>query len=136
MLSETTKKFNEYLAQNLDLQVKLRAINSPFDLINIAKKEGFELTIEEFKELATIAYEQWLIKLTPKMRLFFEKIYVTPELNNELHHCNSVEDLINLAKECDFEITLSQLQEVAEIAQSIQGFSFEKIFFQNLGIIK
>ncbi len=136
MLSQTTQKFNEHLAQSLDLQMKLRSINSPVDLVNIAKQEGFELSMEDLKELAQQAYQQWLANLNPPISVFFEKIHLNPELNHKLHQCQSVDDVISLAHECGFAITLSNLQAAAEVAASIQGFSFEKLFFQNLGLIK
>ena len=136
MLSETTQKFNEHLAQSNDLQIKLRAIKSPLDLVNIAKQEGFELSIEDLKELAQQAYQQWLANLTPQMSLFFEKIHLNPELNHQLHQCQSLDDLISLADQCGFEITASNLKLAAQVAESIKGFSFEKLFFQNLGLIK
>jgi hypothetical protein len=135
MVSEITKKFNEYLAQSDEIQQQLRLIKSPLDLINIAKKEGFELSIKDFQELANQAYQDWLSQLNPQVRLFFEKVHSTPDLHNKLQQCNCVNDLLILADQCHFNLTEDDLKQAANIAESIPGFSFEKLFFQHLGMI-
>lgn len=132
MLSEANQKFNQYLIESPELQANLASLKSPFDLINLAKEEGFELTIEDFQELAQYAFQQWLIKVAPSVRLFFEKVHNDKELNQKFHQCTSINDLINLAKEYNVEITLSEMESAAEVAKSFKGFSFEKMFFQNL----
>lgn len=132
MLSVATQKFNQCLIESTELQAELTSLKSPFDLINLAKAEGFELTIEDFQELAQYAFHQWLIKVDPSVRLFFEKVHNEQELNQKFHQCTSINDLINLAKECHVEITLSEMERADEIAKSFKGFSFEKMFFQNL----
>ncbi|MGK7942537.1 MAG: Nif11 family protein [Crocosphaera sp.] len=132
MLSESSQKFNEYLIQFPELQTKLTSIKSPFDLINFAKEEGFELTIDNFKELAQHAFHQWLIKVDPSVRLFIEKVDDDKELDRKFHQCTSINDLINLAQEYNVEITSLEMERAAEIAKSFKGFSFEKTFFQNL----
>ncbi len=132
MLSEASQKFNQYLIESPELQAKLTSLKSPFDLINLAKEEGFELTIEDFQELAQYAFQQWLMKVDPSVRLFFEKVHNDKELNQKFHQCRSINDLINLAKEYNIEITLSEMESAAEVAKSFKGFSFEKMFFQNL----
>jgi hypothetical protein len=135
MLSENTKKFNEYLAKSPELQLKINSLFTPFELINIAKQEGFELSQQEFKELAQQAYQQWLINLDSQTRLFFDQVHRTAELDKKLHQCHCGEDVITLAHQCGFEITLSDLKLAAQVAESISGFSFEKIFFQKLGLL-
>ena len=132
MLSSASHKFNQYLIEFPELQTKLTSIKSPVDLINLAKEEGFELTIENFQELAQYAFQQWLIKVDPSVRLFFEKLHNDKELNVKFHQCTSMNDLINLAKECNIYITSSEMEKAAEVAKSFKGFSFEKMFFQNL----
>ncbi len=132
MLSSASQKFNQYLIESPELQSKLTSIKSPVDLINLAKEEGFELTLENFKELAEYAFHEWLIKVDPSVRLFFEKVHNDQELHGKFNQCTSMNDLINLAKECDVEITLLEMSKAAEVAKSFKGFSFEKMFFQNL----
>lgn len=134
MLSKTIEKFNEQIDNSPTLQTKLKSINSPLDLINIAKQEGFEITLEDFKALAQQAYQKWIESIDSPSRIFFEKVHLSPELNQELHKCYSMDDVINLSRKCDCEITLSNLQLAADMAKSIKGFSFEKLFFHNLGM--
>ncbi len=134
MLSEASQKFNQYLIEFPELQTQLTSIKSPVDLINLAKQEGFELTIENFQELAQYAFHQWLIKVAPSVRLFFEKVHNDQELDQKIHQCTSMNDLISFAKECNVEITLLEMEKAAEVAKSFKGFSFEKIFFQNLKV--
>lgn len=132
MLSQKTKEFNEYLIQSNKLQVKLRKINSPIELIKLAKEEGFELSGEDFKELANHAYQEWSNQLNKTTRLFFAKVHLTPEINQKLYQCKSKKDVLNLAQEYGFNLVESDINLAAEIAQSIQGFSFEKIFFNKI----
>ncbi|MGK7955952.1 MAG: Nif11 family protein [Crocosphaera sp.] len=132
MLSEASQKFNQYLIEFPELQTKLKSIKSPLDLINLAKQEGFELTIEDFQELAQHAFNQWLSKVDPSVRLFVEKVRNDQGLNQQFHQCTSINDLIHLAKECNIEITSLEMEKAAEVAKSFKGFSFEKMFFQNL----
>jgi predicted ribosomally synthesized peptide with nif11-like leader len=131
MLSEKIRKFNEHIIKNPELQAKIKKINSPIDLINIAKSEGFDLTIEEFKELAQNAFQQWLNQLNEATRLFFVQIHSTTELHQKLQECNSKQDLINLAEKCGFSLTESDINLAIKIAYNIQGFSFERMFFEN-----
>ncbi len=132
MLSSASETFNQYLIESPELQKKLISIKSPLDLINLGKQEGFELTVSDFQELAQYAFHQWLIKVDPSVRLFFEKGHNDQELNKKLRQCTSINDLINLAKECNIYITSSEMERAAEVAKSFKGFSFEKMFFQNL----
>lgn len=136
MVSKIAQKFNQHIAKSIDLQRQLRSIKSPFELIQIAKQEGFELNSQDLKELAQIAYQKWLANLHPQTRLFFEKVHFNPELDQKLHQCKSIDDLMNLAAQCGWQINYLQIEQAAQVAKSISGFSFEKIFFQNLGIIK
>lgn len=132
MLSQKTKEFNEYLTQSDKLQVKFRKINSPIELIKLAKEEGFELSMEDFKELANHAYQQWSNQLNENTRLFFAKVHLTPEINQKLYQCQSKKDVLNLAQEYGFNLVESDINLADKIAQSIQGFSFEKIFFNKI----
>ena len=136
MVSQSAQKFNEHLDHSLDLQAKLSSIKSPLDLINLAKEEGFELSIEDFQEIAQNAYQKWLAKLNSPTAIFFEKVHLNPELNHKLHQCKSKDDVISLAHECGLQINSLTLQMAAKAAESIPGFSFEKLFFRNLDITK
>jgi predicted ribosomally synthesized peptide with nif11-like leader len=135
MLSKISQQFNEHLAQSPQLQQQLRLVKSPVDLLKLAKQEGFELTKNDFQQLAQQAYQDWLRQLNPSVAIFFERVHSTPELNDKLHQCNSGEDLITLADECGFQLTPNDLKQAAQIAESIKGFSFEKLFFQNLRLL-
>ncbi|EAZ92505.1 Nif11 family protein [Crocosphaera chwakensis] len=132
MLSQVSQEFNQYLIESPELQTKLASLKSPFDMINVAKEEGFVLTLEDFQELAQHAYHEWLIRIDPSIRLFFEKVHNDEKLNKQLRQCKSMNDLIIFAQECNIEIKLSELEKAAEVAKSFKGFSFEKMFFQNL----
>jgi predicted ribosomally synthesized peptide with nif11-like leader len=132
VLSQKIKEFNEHLIKSKNLQVKLKTITSPIELVKIAKEEGFELSIEDFKELANHAYQEWLNQLNETTRLFFAKVHLSPELNQRLYECNSKKDIIDLAHQCGVNLLESNINLAAEIAQSVQGFSFEKIFFSKI----
>lgn len=132
MVSERAQKFNDYLAQSAELQKDLINITSAVDLVKLAEKKGFTLTIVDFQELARQAYQQWLHSLNSATRLFFEEVHQNPQLNQKLHQCNNFADLINLANDCGIKLTNSDLEQASEIANSIRGFSLEKLFFQNL----
>lgn len=132
MLSKKIKEFNEHFHKSERLQLKLTTITSPLELIELAKQEGFELTREDFKELANNAYQAWLKQLNEQTGLFFAKVHLNPELNQKLYQCNSKNDVLTLANECGFYLTESDVDMAAEIAESIQGFSFEKVFFKKI----
>ncbi len=134
-LSTVSEQFNQHIAESPLLQEKLRLIKSPQDLIDLADEEGFVMTKADFQQLAQKTYQEWLIKLDSTTRAFFEQIHHNSELNLRLHQCQNIEDLINLADECGYEITANQINYSVEIASSIKGFSMEKLFFQNLGLI-
>ncbi len=136
MLSKTIEEFNEYISDSPTLQKKLRSIKIPPDFINIAKQEGFEITLEDFKALAQHNYQEWKKNIDSPSRIFFEKVHLSPELNQELHECYYADDIINLSHKYNCSITLSNLQSAIDVAKSIKGFSFEKLFFQNLGMIE
>jgi hypothetical protein len=132
MLSQKIREFNEHLINANGLEEKLTTITFPMELIQLAKEEGFELSIDDFKELANYAYQQWSNQLNEPTRLFFAQVHSQPELNQKLHECRCKQDIVDLANQCGFKLGESDINLAEEIAQSIQGFSFEKIFFHKL----
>jgi hypothetical protein len=133
MLSQTAQNFNKYIANNLLLQAEIDQLKSPFELINLAQREGFELTVNDWQEIAQDAYQQWLNQLDQPLHDFFKIAHQNPELNDQIKQCQSVSKLIDLAQEyANLNLTKEQIKQAALIADHIPGFSFEKIWFRQL----
>jgi predicted ribosomally synthesized peptide with nif11-like leader len=135
MLSNSVQAFNDRVATDPELQTKLRAINSPMDFLALAKSEGFDLTGQDFQILAQQAYQQWIGKLDPKMSGFFSQVRGEKALDDRLKVCQSIDDAIELAQECGVKLSADDLQQAAMVAETITGFSFEKLWFRGLGLI-
>jgi len=134
MLSESLQAFNDKVAASSELRAKLNALNSPIDFLALAKGEGCDLTPQDFQTLAQQAYQQWIKQLDPKISLLFSQIHSDKDLNNQLKNCKSNADAIALAQQCGFELSEDDLRQAAVIAESIAGFSFEKLWFRQLGL--
>jgi hypothetical protein len=81
------------------------------------------------------AYHQWIEQLDPKMSGFFSQIHGQKELDDRLKVCRSSYEVIILAQECGVKVSEDDLQRAAMVAESIPGFSFEKLWFRGLGLI-
>jgi predicted ribosomally synthesized peptide with nif11-like leader len=135
MLSESIEAFNDKVAADPTLQTKLRALTSPLEFLALAKSEGLDLTGQDFQILVQQAYQQWIDQLDPKMSVFFSQIHEQKELDDKLKACRSSHDVIALAQACGIKLTDDDLQQAAIMAESISGFSFEKLWFRGLGLI-
>jgi|GEM_PF-3546584 predicted ribosomally synthesized peptide with nif11-like leader len=135
MLSKSIQAFNDRVAADPQLQIEIRSITSPMDFLALAKIEGLDLTGEDFQILVQQAYQQWIEKLDPKMSGFFSQIHGEKELDDRLKVCQSSHDVIELAQECGVKLSEDELQQAAIMAETIPGFSFEKLWFRGLGLI-
>jgi hypothetical protein len=135
MLSNSVQAFNDKVAASPVLQAKLRSITSPLDFLALAKLEGLDLTGEDFQMLVQQAYQQWIKQLDPKMSGLFSQIHGEKELDDRLKVCQSSHDVIVLAQECGVNLSEDDLKQAAMVAESIAGFSFEKLWFRGLGLI-
>jgi predicted ribosomally synthesized peptide with nif11-like leader len=135
MLSNSVQAFNDKVAASPVLQTKLRSITSPLEFLALAKSEGLDLTGQDFQILAQQAYRQWIEQLDPKMSGLFSQIHDRKELDDRLKVCQSSHDAIVLAQECGVNLSEDDLQQAAIVAESIPGFSFEKLWFRGLGLM-
>jgi predicted ribosomally synthesized peptide with nif11-like leader len=135
MLSKSIQAFNDRVAADPQLQIEIRAITSPMDFLALAKSQGLDLTGQDFQVLAQQAYQQWIDWLDPKMGSFFSQIHEQKALDERLKVCQSSHDVIILAQECGVKLSEDDLQQAAVVAETIPGFSFEKLWFRGLGLI-
>ena len=133
MTSANVRAFDRLIAASPALQAQLEQIRDPIELITLAKAEGVELTGEDMREIAQTAYHAWVVNLAPPVRSFFELAQESAELNNELKQCRSLSEAIDLANRNGFTLTAIDFQQAATAAAGIPGFSFEKLWFRNLG---
>jgi Nif11 domain len=127
--------FELLVANSPELNSRLAQIRSPLELIAIAQEQGVELTWEDVREIAQTAYHNWVIALDLPVRNFFERAQQSVEIDRELKQCQSPADAIDLASRNGFSISASDLQQAATAAAAIPGFSFEKLWFRNLGLL-
>ncbi|NJM27688.1 MAG: Nif11 family protein [Pseudanabaena sp. RU_4_16] len=66
----------------------------------------------------------------------FSQVRSEKELDNQLKACQSSTDAIALAQQCGVTLSEDDLQQAAMIAETIPGFSFEKLWFRGVGLIK
>lgn len=133
--SPSLQKFKDRISQSVDLQEKIDLIQSPMELILFAKAIGIELTENDLKEIAQTAFQQWVSQLSGSIQSFFESAQSIQELNQRVRQCKSPTDVIALAKEYQFEFTEADLRLAAVISRRLEGFSFEKLWFKQLGLI-
>jgi predicted ribosomally synthesized peptide with nif11-like leader len=56
-------------------------------------------------------------------------------LDNQLKNCQSPAEAIALAEQCGIQLTEDDLKQAAISADSINGFSFEKLWFRRLDLL-
>ena len=135
MSLSNVRAFELRVEQSLELRSRLAQIRSPIDLITLAREEGLELTAEDMREMAQTAYGDWVVKLDSPIRSFFDRAQQTAALNHELKQCRSLADAIELATSNGFALTAIDFYQAATAAATIPGFSFEKLWFKNLGLL-
>jgi predicted ribosomally synthesized peptide with nif11-like leader len=135
MLSHSAQAFNEKIADSPELQTKLQNISSPIDFLALAKAEGFDLDFPDLQAIAQEAFQQWLERLPAKTREFFRAVHNDTILNDQLKTCQSPAEAIALAQQCGIDLTEDDLKQAAIAAESVNGFSFEKIWFRRLKLL-
>jgi hypothetical protein len=135
MTSSNVRDFYLLVERFPELRSRLELVRFPPELINLAKAEGVELTGEDVREIAQTAYHNWVIAIDPHVRSFFDRAQQSPELNEELKQCRSPAAAIDLASRYGFELSAGDLQQAAIAATAVTGFSFEKLWFKNLGLL-
>jgi predicted ribosomally synthesized peptide with nif11-like leader len=135
MQTDSIQAFNDQVAASPELQTKLRAANSPLAFLDLAKAAGLELTGQDFQLIVQQAYQQWIKLLDPKMSGFFSRVHSEKELDQQLKACRSTAEVIALAQQCGIELSEHDLQQSAQAAEAVPGFSFEKLWFRGLGLI-
>jgi predicted ribosomally synthesized peptide with nif11-like leader len=134
MISESVQAFNDKVATSPQLQEKLRAVAAPGEFFALAKAEGLDLTGQDFQAIAQHAFHQWLGLLSPKNSEFFSQVRSVKELDDQLKTCQSIADVTALAQQCGIDLSPDDLKQAAAAAEAIPGFSFEKLWFRNLGL--
>ncbi len=94
MSLSNARAFELRVEQSLELRSRLAQIRSPIDLIALAREEDLELTAEDMREIAQGAYGDWVVKLEPPVRSFFDRAQQTEALNRELKQCRSLADAL------------------------------------------
>lgn len=135
MSSQALQKFKDQISQSTGLQEKIDLVQSPVELIFLAKAIGIELTNDDLKEIAQTAFHQWVSQLSGAIQNFFETAQNNQELNQRLRQCKSSIDVVALAKAYQFEFSEVDLQQAATLSQELEGFSFEKLWFKQLGLL-
>jgi predicted ribosomally synthesized peptide with nif11-like leader len=136
MLSTSVQAFNDRVAASPELQAKLRAVTSPMDFLALAKAEDIDFSGQDFQSMVQEAYQQWIAQLDPKMSGFFSQVRNEKALDNQLKACQSSTDAIALAQQCGVKLSEDDLQQAAIIAEAIPGFSFEKLWFRGVGLLR
>ncbi len=136
MLANSVRAFYDRVSASPALQTKLRVINSPLDFLALTKAEGLDLSGQDFQILVQQAYQQWIDRLDPKLSDFFSQVHDRQELDDRLKVCQSSQAVIALAQECGVDLSADELKQAAIVAESIPGFSFEKLWFRGLGLIE
>jgi predicted ribosomally synthesized peptide with nif11-like leader len=135
MSLSNARAFNLRVERSLELQAQLEQIRSPIELMNLARAAGWELTGEDLREIAQTAYQAWVVTLDRPIRSFFELAQQSEELNQKLKQCQTPADALDLATRYGFNLTAIDFQQAATAATAITGFSFEKLWFRNLGLL-
>jgi predicted ribosomally synthesized peptide with nif11-like leader len=135
MLSHSAQAFNKKIATSPEFQTKLHNISSPIDFLALAQAEGFDLDLPDLQTLAQEAFQDWLKQLPSKTREFFYTVRNDKTLDSQLKTCQSPAEAIALATQCGFQLSEDDLKQAASAAESIDGFSFEKLWFRGLGLL-
>jgi hypothetical protein len=135
MLSQAAQAFNEQITTSPELQARLHGLKSPSDLMQIAQDCGIELAEGDLRAIAQKAYQNWLSRLNETSQRCFEQFYLNPGLNNDLKQCQTSAEVIALANQSGFTLTQLDLEQAALAASTIDGFSFERLWFKKLGLL-
>jgi predicted ribosomally synthesized peptide with nif11-like leader len=122
MPSRSLEGFNAKIAESPELQKRVEAIQSAVELIALAQEQ------------VQTAFHYWLTQLDQMTQTFFDQAQAQPDLNQKVKTCQSPAAVIAVAKEHGFDLAIADLQQAAIVARRIPGFSFEKLWFKNLGL--
>ena len=92
--------------------------------------------LPDLQAIAQEAFQQWLEWLPPKTSQFFRTVRNDQTLDSQLKTCQSPAEAIALAERCGIELTEDDLKQAAIVAESINGFSFEKLWIRRLGLLE
>lgn len=134
MLSPAIQDFNQKFAQSSELRQKISQVDSLPQLIELLKQWDCNLSGPDLISLAQGAYQRWLDTLKPNLKAFFIKAHENKALNQAIETCKNTNDAVVLADAHGFKISEIDLQDAATAAHQIEGFSFEKLWFQGIGL--
>ena len=134
MSSAAIQAFTQKFSESPELRHQISQVTSVPELMTLLQEWGFTLTPPEVISLAQAAYDTWIKSLKPTVRPFFVEAHDNKTLNQAIETCKRSEEVITLAQSHGFQLSESELKEAANVAYKIDGFSFEKLWFQSLGI--
>ena len=135
MSTPTVQRFYGKVAASTELQTRLQAVASIADLMALAQEVGCELTGADVRAIAQQAFQDWVVQLDGTMRSFFEHLQAEEVANPQHTQYQSPEEVIALGASLGFDFTVADLQQAADIAAAQAGFSFEKLWFKQLGLL-
>jgi predicted ribosomally synthesized peptide with nif11-like leader len=136
MVSPAVEDFNQTFARSPDFRLQISQTESVPQLLAILQTWGCPLTGPEIIGLAQQAYQTWLATLSPAVQAFFVEAHENKILNQAIETCKTPADAIALAQTHGFQISEADLHAAAESANTIEGFSFEKLWFRSLGLLE
>ncbi len=135
MSSPAIQDFNQKFSQFPEFRQKIADTSSVPELMTVLQEWGCQLTGPQIVTLAQQAYQDWLAFLSPTAQRFFVESHENETLNKAIETCKSPEDVMALAKTHGFSLSKADLQTAAIAAAKIEGFSFEKLWFKQLGLL-
>ncbi len=133
MTSPAVEDFNQKFARSADFRLQISRTESVPQLLAILQTWDCTLTGPEVIGLAQQAYQTWLAMLNPTVQAFFVEAHENKILNQAIETCKNPADAIALAQTHDFQLSEADLQTASDAANTIEGFSFEKLWFRSLG---
>ncbi|KKI99611.1 Nif11-like leader peptide family natural product precursor [Prochlorothrix hollandica] len=133
-LNPTVSAFSQALERSPQHLERLRSFTSPLEVVTLAQDMGFELSPGDTKDLFQQAYLQWWSRIDPQFQPLFDTLRTDPALNHRHRDCKTPADVLALAAELGYPMTLAELQTLAAVALAQPGFSCEKLWFQSLGL--
>lgn len=135
MASPAIQDFNQKFAQSPELQQQIAAVESVPQLMAVLQVWECNLTGPEIVTLAQAAYQCWLDALDPGIQPFFVEAHNNKTINQSIEQCKNPEDVVVLAANHGFQLTVADLERAAIAASQVEGFSFEKLWFKGLGLM-
>lgn len=127
--------FYQKFAQSAELRSQIQRIESLPQLLELLQTWNIHLTGEQLQTLAKTAFDTWILTLEPPIQDFFLRVRQDQSLNVAIENCRHPQDVVILANAYGYTLTEIDIQEAAEMAARIEGFSFEKLWFKRLGLI-